>query len=143
MWPSVLYIKTGRRVWPTAYCSRAFRDIGRVLDSNILPSACKPLVMLLFTLFTLSFVFVSYGLPHSNTRAQLKQVLGSQDRSTPAPRQSSQQKYVVAHHMVGNTFPYTIDDWKADISLAKSNGIDGFALNLGSEDWQSARVQDA
>lgn len=45
--------------------------------------------------------------------------------------------------MVGNTFPYTVDDWANDISLAYANGIDGFALNVGSDDWQPARVADA
>ncbi|KAI0031385.1 glycoside hydrolase [Vararia minispora EC-137] len=45
--------------------------------------------------------------------------------------------------MVGNTFPYTINDWKADMQLAQANGIDGFALNVGRDDWQPARVQDA
>ncbi|KAI0310822.1 glycoside hydrolase family 71 protein [Amylostereum chailletii] len=45
--------------------------------------------------------------------------------------------------MVGNTFPYTIDNWKSDISLAHTNGIDGFALNIGNDDWQKDRVNDA
>ncbi|KAJ3709955.1 glycoside hydrolase [Lentinula raphanica] len=52
-------------------------------------------------------------------------------------------KYVVAHHMVGNTFPYTSQDWLNDIKLAHASGIDGFALNMGSDDWQPARVADA
>lgn len=30
-----------------------------------------------------------------------------------------------------------------DIALAASHGIDGFALNVGVDDWQSARVADA
>ena len=60
--------------------------------------------------------------------------------------------------MVGNTYPYQLEDWKkgtsklpapaslthhSDISLALSHGIDGFALNIGSDDWQEARVADA
>ncbi|KAJ3805324.1 glycoside hydrolase [Lentinula aff. lateritia] len=45
--------------------------------------------------------------------------------------------------MVGNTFPYTSQDWLNDIKLAHSSGIDGFALNMGSDDWQPARVADA
>ena len=57
------------------------------------------------------------------------------------PREN--QKYVVAHHMVGNTYPYTIDTWKSDIMLAYANGIDGFALNIGNDDWQKDRVNDA
>ena len=60
--------------------------------------------------------------------------------------------------MVGNTYPYQLDDWKKgtwltrrlssltwprDINLALEHGIDGFALNIGSDDWQVARVADA
>ncbi|KAF8631025.1 hypothetical protein AX15_002636 [Amanita polypyramis BW_CC] len=53
------------------------------------------------------------------------------------------QKYVVAHHMVGNTYPYTLNDWADDIAQAHAAGIDGFALNMGRDDWQPARVADA
>jgi glucan endo-1,3-alpha-glucosidase len=45
--------------------------------------------------------------------------------------------------MVGNTFPYTLDDWKEDIALAHASGIDGFALNTGSDSWEPARIADA
>ncbi|KAF6752781.1 alpha-1,3-glucanase [Ephemerocybe angulata] len=65
--------------------------------------------------------------------------------------------------MVGNTYPYTRADWRRgafrsdanrtlqsiintsnpDITLAASKGIDGFALNIGSDPWQLARVADA
>ncbi|RPD72110.1 glycoside hydrolase family 71 protein [Lentinus tigrinus ALCF2SS1-7] len=38
--------------------------------------------------------------------------------------------------MVGNTYPYTVHEWKDDIALASSRGIDAFALNVGPEDWQ-------
>ncbi|KAL5523926.1 hypothetical protein ACEPAG_8099 [Sanghuangporus baumii] len=53
------------------------------------------------------------------------------------------QKYVFAHHMVGNTYPYTVDDWKDDIALASAHGIDAFALNIGSDSWQSNQVKNA
>ncbi|KAH9480429.1 Glucan endo-1,3-alpha-glucosidase agn1 [Psilocybe cubensis] len=56
---------------------------------------------------------------------------------------NSPRKYVVAHHMVGNTFPYTVQDWADDIALAHASGIDGFALNMGIDDWQPDRVSDA
>jgi glucan endo-1,3-alpha-glucosidase len=56
---------------------------------------------------------------------------------------SSSQKYVVAHFMVGNTYPYTVDNWASDIALAYSAGIDAFALNVGSDEWQPQRVADA
>ncbi|KAG8713557.1 hypothetical protein FRC09_018592 [Ceratobasidium sp. 395] len=57
-------------------------------------------------------------------------------------RQTS-NKFVVAHFMVGNTFPYTYDTWLADVQLASANGIDAFALNVGPELWQKDRVDDA
>jgi glucan endo-1,3-alpha-glucosidase len=53
------------------------------------------------------------------------------------------RKYVVAHHMVGNTYPYKPQDWADDIALAHTFGIDGFALNIGKEEWEPARVSDA
>ncbi|KAH9950531.1 glycoside hydrolase [Amylocystis lapponica] len=55
----------------------------------------------------------------------------------------STPKLVVAHHMVGNTYPYTVSNWASDIALAHASGIDGFALNIGSDAWQPARVSDA
>ena len=64
--------------------------------------------------------------------------------TTPLTRGiSGSQKYVVAHHMVGNTYPYTLKDWADDIVLAHNSGIDGFALNMGREVWEPARVSDA
>ncbi|EPX73319.1 glucan endo-1,3-alpha-glucosidase Agn1 [Schizosaccharomyces octosporus yFS286] len=52
-------------------------------------------------------------------------------------------KLVVAHFIVGNTYPYTIENWKEDIKDAHSAGIDGFALNIGGDAWQVERVSDA
>ncbi|KAF9483528.1 glycoside hydrolase family 71 protein [Pholiota conissans] len=63
--------------------------------------------------------------------------------ATARPQDPSSQKFVVAHHMVGNTFPYTAQDWADDITLAHSSGIDGFALNVGSSPWEPVRVSDA
>jgi len=56
---------------------------------------------------------------------------------------SNHRKYVVCHFMVGNTYPYALQDWVADIELAQGHGFDAFALNVGREDWQRARVADA
>lgn len=53
------------------------------------------------------------------------------------------QKLVVAHHMVGNTYPYTPQDWAADINAAHNAGIDGFALNIGTDEWQPGQVAAA
>jgi glucan endo-1,3-alpha-glucosidase len=63
---------------------------------------------------------------------------------TPSPRaDDANRKYVVAHMMVGNTFPYTLESWKNDIALAHSTGIDGFALNIGRDEWQPGHIADA
>lgn len=58
-------------------------------------------------------------------------------------RQSSIPKLVVAHYIVGLTANYTVDDWAADISLAQANGIDGFALNIGIDDYTPVQVENA
>ncbi|KAI9511468.1 glycoside hydrolase family 71 protein [Russula earlei] len=44
--------------------------------------------------------------------------------------------------MVGNAYPYTINDWCSDIRLAQTHHFDAFALNVGNEEWQKARVLD-
>lgn len=41
------------------------------------------------------------------------------------------QKHVVAHFMIGIVSTYKQSDWEADIRLAKSKGITGFACNIG------------
>ncbi|WVQ71228.1 hypothetical protein IAR50_000753 [Cryptococcus sp. DSM 104548] len=56
---------------------------------------------------------------------------------------SSADHYVWAHHMIGNTYSYTSSNWATDIASATAAGIDGFALNIGSDSWQSSRVADA
>lgn len=58
-------------------------------------------------------------------------------------KRDSSPKLVVAHHMVGNTYPYTQEDWASDIQAAHSAGIDGFALNIGTDDWQPSQVASA
>ena len=63
--------------------------------------------------------------------------------SQPPVDADGSRKYVVAHHMVGNTFPFKLEDWVQDITLAHASGIDGFALNMGRDDWQPDRVNDA
>ncbi|TBU46665.1 glycoside hydrolase family 71 protein [Dichomitus squalens] len=42
--------------------------------------------------------------------------------------------------MVGNTYPYSLEDWKEDIILASTHHIDGFALNVGPEEWQKRSI---
>ncbi|PSR74813.1 hypothetical protein PHLCEN_2v9527 [Hermanssonia centrifuga] len=64
-------------------------------------------------------------------------------RHRKVSKRDGSQKFVVAHHMVGNTYPYTQDDWTSDIQAAHAAGIDGFALNIGSDDWQPTQVASA
>ncbi|KAH7923313.1 glycoside hydrolase family 71 protein [Leucogyrophana mollusca] len=61
------------------------------------------------------------------------------DDTAPTPS----EKIAVAHFIVGNTYGYTQSDWAGDIALAQSKGLDGFALNVGVDEWQPARVADA
>lgn len=94
---------------------------------------------------TASITQTSAPLPSTTS---ISPTLTSTIQSTPQPSQppaatNGSQKYVIAHHMVGNTFPYTLQNWKQDIALAHAAGIDGFALNVGSDSWEPARVADA
>lgn len=58
-------------------------------------------------------------------------------------RQSGVPKVVVAHHIVGLTAAFTVDDWTSDMTLAKANGIDGFALNVGNDPFTTTQAQNA
>ncbi|KAF9494203.1 glycoside hydrolase family 71 protein [Pleurotus eryngii] len=58
------------------------------------------------------------------------------------PDEMDDAKGVFAHFMVGNTYPYVLRDWTEDIELAILHHLDGFVLNIGSEDWQKDRVAD-
>ncbi|EIW78824.1 glycoside hydrolase family 71 protein [Coniophora puteana RWD-64-598 SS2] len=50
------------------------------------------------------------------------------------------QKYVFAHFIVGIVASYTQDDWTADMKLAQSIGIDGFALNIGKDGYNDQQL---
>ncbi|KAJ6617520.1 glycoside hydrolase [Mycena sp. CBHHK59/15] len=50
---------------------------------------------------------------------------------------------MVAHFLVGNAYQYTTSDWERNIRLAASKGIDAFALNVGSDEWQVTQVAQA
>lgn len=56
--------------------------------------------------------------------------------TTGNPPSAGGEHQVWAHHMVGNTYSYSRSDWETDIRLAQAAGIDGFALNVGIEQWQ-------
>jgi glucan endo-1,3-alpha-glucosidase len=61
----------------------------------------------------------------------------------PTATTTASPKYVVAHFIVGNTYPYVLSDWQNDVSLAYEAGFDGFALNIGRDFWEADRVADA
>jgi len=73
--------------------------------------------------------------PSATTTTTTQIPTGTSSSTTP--------KYVVAHFMVGNVYSFTVDNWLADIILAHSSGIDGFALNVGIDDWQPQQVANA
>ncbi|KAL7622674.1 hypothetical protein AAE478_008188 [Parahypoxylon ruwenzoriense] len=66
-------------------------------------------------------------------------------RSVPAavlPPQGGGNHQVFAHYMVGLTSGQSRDQWQKDIIEAKSAGIDGFALNVGSADsWNADQLK--
>ncbi|KAF9529116.1 glycosyl hydrolase family 71-domain-containing protein [Crepidotus variabilis] len=54
-------------------------------------------------------------------------------------------KYVFMHHVrqINARYSYSISNWKDDITQIQAKGIDAVALNIGSDDWQRARIRDA
>lgn len=76
---------------------------------------------------------------------------------------ATSSKMVFAHHIVGNTYTYNANTWAngtdpppppfslpfltyfcaLDIKLAASKGIDAFALNIGSDQWEENQVANA
>ncbi|KAI1497932.1 glycoside hydrolase family 71 protein [Biscogniauxia marginata] len=76
-----------------------------------------------------------------NTLFPLFPLFATTAAGTVIPRQSAARQ-VFAHYIVGLTDGQTADQWQKDISEAKSAGIDGFALNIGSADtWNDAQLQ--
>jgi hypothetical protein len=69
---------------------------------------------------------VEVDVPSTNGTGTYERSLNARDGGSSPP------KLVVAHMMVGNTYSYSVDTWASDIKLASANGIDGFALNIGS-----------
>lgn len=63
--------------------------------------------------------------------------------SSSPPTGSTSGKKVFAHYMVGFAYPSDQSFFDAQIKRAKSAGIDGFALNVGIDDWQPDRVAKA
>ncbi|KAI0077540.1 glycoside hydrolase [Panus rudis PR-1116 ss-1] len=52
-------------------------------------------------------------------------------------------KLVFAHVVVGLNHNFTQDTWASEYALAQAKGIDGFALNIGNDDWQPTQVSNA
>ena len=95
--------------------------------------------------FTTSNVAAS-GLTRNAIRSQAETLASASVTTTGSSSRTLPAKRVIAHHMVGNTYPYTLDTWSTDISLALSAGIDGFVLNVGNGglgSWQRAQVKNA
>lgn len=53
---------------------------------------------------------------------------------------ASGDKKVFAHFMVGIVSTYAVGDWESDMQLAKSKGIDGFALNIGVDSYSQEQL---
>eukprot|EP00026_Physarum_polycephalum_P005139 Phypoly_transcript_05168.p1 GENE.Phypoly_transcript_05168~~Phypoly_transcript_05168.p1 ORF type:complete len:593 (+),score=109.83 Phypoly_transcript_05168:98-1876(+) len=61
--------------------------------------------------------------------------------NTPPPYHPGSGKQVFAHFMMGNSYGYDQGHFQTDMALAKSAGIDAFALNIGSDSWVADRLQ--
>jgi hypothetical protein len=75
----------------------------------------------------------------SSTKASSTQT-SSAATSTGTAAASSGTAKVFAHYMVGNTYGQTTTKWTTDITAAKNVGIDGFALNIGTDDYTDAQL---
>ena len=59
-------------------------------------------------------------------------VLGVSVPTNAVEARQSSEKYVFAHFVLGIVASYQQSDWEADMNLAKSIGIDAFALDIGT-----------
>ncbi|KAH7100577.1 glycosyl hydrolase family 71-domain-containing protein [Auriculariales sp. MPI-PUGE-AT-0066] len=67
----------------------------------------------------------------------------SANNSTIVARQDAGPKQVFAHFMLGIVASYTVADWEQDINQAKNIGIDGFALNSGTDTYTRDQLHNA
>nr|XP_018262317.1 uncharacterized protein I303_05333 [Kwoniella dejecticola CBS 10117]OBR84475.1 hypothetical protein I303_05333 [Kwoniella dejecticola CBS 10117] len=58
----------------------------------------------------------------------------------PIGGDANQPRLAVAHFMLGNTYPFTEQDWMKTFDLAEDTALDGLALNIGPEEWQLAQA---
>ena len=62
--------------------------------------------------------------------------------AAPVPR-ATNDRAVLAHFIVGNTYSYTSQDWNRDFTLASETGIDAFALNIALDSWTNSQLDAA
>ncbi|KAJ7866176.1 glycoside hydrolase family 71 protein [Mycena leptocephala] len=73
-------------------------------------------------------------------------VLSALGTPLPSPVRSTElveragQKYVFAHFILGVVQTYVQSDWEADMTLAKSIGIDAFALDIGKDSYNQQQL---
>src|SRR5579859_8173154 len=72
--------------------------------------------------------------------AALGSLVRADDKYLPSSVNDVDGRFVFAHFIVGNTYPYTKADWVADIIAAQNLGIDGFALDLGTDSWEAGEI---
>ncbi|WVW84729.1 hypothetical protein I302_106764 [Kwoniella bestiolae CBS 10118] len=61
----------------------------------------------------------------------------------PGGEGESRPRLAVAHFMLGNTYPFTEEDWLKTFDLAQDTSLDALALNLGPEEWQLTQASTA
>ncbi|THH26891.1 hypothetical protein EUX98_g7296 [Antrodiella citrinella] len=79
----------------------------------------------------------------NGTVSNITQSVVGAGNATVAAATNGTSNLVFAHHIVGNTYNYTVSSWAADISLAAAKGVDAFALNVGSDSWEPNQVANA
>jgi len=87
--------------------------------------------------FSLSSVFVHLSVLAATASTAFGSAL-YYDRNEIVER--ADQKYVFAHFIVGIVASYQQSDWENDIKLAQAIGIDGFALNIGKDDYNDQQL---
>jgi glucan endo-1,3-alpha-glucosidase len=92
-------------------------------------------------IFTLCFLRPASSLPSLLSVPNSTPQHGASSKGSSAPTNAT--KFVFAHHIVGNTYNFTPSTWSSDVTLAHTSSIDGFALNIGNQPWEPARVQSA
>lgn len=50
------------------------------------------------------------------------------------------EKRVFAHYMVGIVSQFQQADWEKEMQIAKAHAIDGFALNIGTDDYTQKQL---